>query len=299
MIDIAIVTERACLSVNPEVKYSAMGVEENTILKNTFTSQNINCEIVAWDDPEFDWSTTKLALIRTTWNYFYLIPEFRNWVKNTAEKCKLINSEDLVLWNMDKHYLFDLQEKGIRIPETYILQADALFDPDFWMEKFGTKGFVVKPTISGGSKDTYFVKPPFDDQTISSIKKDVKRQQTMVQAFVPSIVKEGEVSIMFIDGNFTHAMIKRPKSNDFRVQPYHGGTHNKYIPNENEIAFGKRVLKACEEIKGSPLYARIDFCYSDTGKILLMELEIIEPQLWLPETEKALTALQQAIKNLL
>ncbi|WP_347924133.1 hypothetical protein [Pontimicrobium sp. SW4] len=299
MIDIVIVTEKACLIASKEVAHSAVAIEEDETLIAAFKKHNITAKRVAWEDPDFDWSTTKVALIKSTWNYFHLIPEFRIWLENVSRNCTLINSKELVLWNMDKHYLFELSKYGIQIPETHLLSAEENFDPYLWDKNLGGNGFVVKPTISGGSKDTYYLKFPYDKRKVTFIQSDVKRQPMIIQPFIQSVVEEGEISLVFINGKFTHARVKKPKSDDFRVQFAHGGTLHEHKANAKEIDFGKQVLAVCKKIKSAPLYARIDFCYSESGEILLMELEVIEPQLWYPESELAVSSLITGVKKLL
>ncbi|WP_438426000.1 ATP-grasp domain-containing protein [Aquimarina macrocephali] len=299
MVDIVIVTEKACLKASTEIKHSAIAIEEDETLITAFKNQNIICKRVAWEDPNFDWSTTKVALIKSTWNYFHLIPEFRIWLEKVSEKCTLINSKELVLWNMDKHYLLELSKHGIQIPETHLLDTEDIFDPHLWDKNLGGNGFVVKPTISGGSKDTYYLKYPYSKNDVVAIQSDVKRQPMLIQPFIQSIVEEGEISLVFVNGKFTHARVKKPKSNDFRVQPYHGGTIYEYNPTQKEIDFGEEVLEVCKNLKEIPMYARVDFCYGTEGEILLMELEVIEPQLWYPESKLAVFSLIEGIENLI
>ena len=299
MIDVVIVTENACLKADPKVRHSAMASEEDGVLLAAFNKQNIKCRRIAWEDPDFDWSSTKVALIKTTWNYFHHIPEFINWVKNTSEKCLMVNSKDIIIWNMDKRYLFDLAKNGVIIPETHLLPPKEKFNPEQWNEKLGNKHFVVKPTISGGSKDTFYLKPPYNKVDIALIQEAVENQSMIIQPFINSIVEQGEYSMVFVNSKLTHAMVKRPQLNDFRVQPYHGGTLQNYLPNKREINFGEEVLQVCKKIKGCPIYARVDFCHGSSGELLLMELEVIEPQLWFPESALAVSSMVAAIKNVL
>ncbi len=296
MIDVVIVTEYAHLKEKSE--YNKKVIEEDNALVKAFTNKGLNCKRIAWEDSDFDWSTTKIAIIKTTWNYFYHIEKFKAWVEKVSEKCTLINDKELIIWNMNKLYLLELERLGITIPATYVLDKDVIFDPDVWLEKINTNGFVVKPVVSGGSKDTYLIKVPFDKMITKKINTDIKNQVMIVQPFVQSIVEKGETSMVFINGDFTHAMVKKPKSEDFRVQEQHGGSLERYTPSQKEISFGKSVLTACSTIKSMPVYARIDFCYGMDNELLLMELEVIEPELWYPKNELAIQKMVSYVMRL-
>lgn len=300
MIDVVLVTEAACLHEDPSVRYNATALKEDGYLMRELTKQNLRCERVAWEDPSFDWTTTKIALLKTPWNYFIEINGFKTWMQKVSQQCMLINDCDMVLWNMDKHYLLDLQAEGIAIPETHGLDHINIFDPNAWNKRLGAKGMVVKPFISGGAKDTFLLKPPWDPNNVKAVSLAIQKQEMMVQPYIPSLVSKGELSLVFIDGKFTHAVIKRPKENDFRVQTYHGGTFEIHLPEKLEIDFGLRVLAACAALQHNvPLYARIDICYGDHGELLLMELEAIEPELWWAWSKPAVNGLVNALKKLL
>ena len=300
MLDIAIVTEDACLLPDPNIKYNATAIAEDGFLMRAFTDKNISCVRVAWEDPHFDWASVKIALIKTPWNYYQHIEAFKVWLYRTSQQCMVVNDKDLILWNLDKHYLFKLQKKGVDIPETHVLGKDSVFDPVEWHSRLGTQGMVVKPLVSAGAKDTYLFSLPWENADVMAVNAALQRQPMMVQPFISSIVIRGEISMVFIGGHFTHAVIKRPKDKDFRVQAYHGGTFEKYEAKPKEIDFGLQVLRACEALQGSlPVYARIDLCYGAHGVLLLMELEVIEPELWYSHSEKAVALLINSIKNLL
>lgn len=299
MIDVAIITEERCLVVDESIRHNAMAIEEDNVLVEAFKKAGYTCKRIGWDEKNVDWSEIKVAIIKTTWNYFDKIIEFRKWLRKVSKHCVLLNSCNMVLWNMDKTYLLELKQMGIDIPKTSLLDDQNKFSPEYWDEQFGNKGIIVKPTISGGAKDTFYLKSPYDKDQMKLVHKAIQSQDMLVQEFLQSIVEIGEVSLVYIDGKFTHGRLKKPKSKDFRVQPYYGGTLDNYQPSPAEIAFGEKLLEACQSIHEIPMYARIDICYGDQGEILLMELEVIEPQLWYPQEPNAVDVLVSGVSRYL
>lgn len=298
MCDVVIVTEKSLMDRDADLK-SAIAFEEDNLLMEAFLRKSISCRRAAWDDENFDWSATRSAVIRSTWNYSSNIDSFKNWLDTASEKCCLINNKELVMWNLDKKYLFDLNSVGVEIPRTHIIERDKHFDPAAWNKKLKANGIVVKPTVSAGARDTYLFKEPFSTDNLEIVEDAILNQEMIVQPFMESIVTCGEISMVFINGKYIHSMIKTPGSNDFRVQEYHGGSLNDYEPNNKELEFGERVLEACRKIKGDPVYARIDYCYDNDGNMLLMELEAIEPQLWFPNSAAAVDNFVEGVINTL
>ncbi len=200
---------------------------------------------------------------------------------------------------MDKHYLLDLKEKEIAIPDTFVLDSQNGFNPDYWDSILGNHGIVVKPFVSGGAKDTFLLRKPWIESDIHAVEKAIAEQPMMVQPYIQSITTKGEISLVFINGDFTHAMVKIPKPKDFRVQIYHGGKLEEFFPSREEIDFGIHVLQACEDLlQRKLLYARVDICYGEKEELLLMELEAIEPELWYSYSPKAVTALVQSLQKI-
>ena len=295
MIDVVIVTQQSCLVLDTSLPHNPLTIEEDGLMIDALKAKGLVCRRVGWEDPDFDWSTTRLALIKTPWNYSDFITEFREWVERISQDCLLVNSKEAVLWNMDKNYLLQLQKSGVPIPETHLLDSEIAFDPAYWNARLGVKGIVVKPTISAGAKNTLLLRPPFDKKDILSVEADKMTKQMIVQPFLESITTVGELSLIFIDGQYTHAMLKVPKENDFRVQSYHGGRLENHISTTAEINFSKSVIAVCESLGFKPLYVRIDICYDDNKELLLMEVEAIEPELWFRSAPKALEIMVSSI----
>jgi glutathione synthase/RimK-type ligase-like ATP-grasp enzyme len=232
---------------------------------------------VSWSNAEFDWSIPVAAIFRSTWDYFDRFAEFSTWLDRVAPVMRLFNSSELIRWNWDKHYLSDLQRKGICIPPTIFLEKGSrrsLFE--VWRGS-GWQHAILKPAVSGGSRHTYLL----DEENVEEVSRIfstlISEEAMLLQAFQERVVRDGEISVIVIGGKTTHAVRKRPKLGDFRVQDEHGGTVHPHTPLHEEIAAAERAVAACPE---PPLYARIDLVADDTGTLAVMELELIEPELF-------------------
>ena len=233
-------------------------------------------------------------LIRETWDYFYRFAEFSNWLDQQRTRTQLINSYDLLKWNGDKHYLADLEKKGIRIvPSFYIEQGDQrtlaeLHKITGWIET------VVKPVVSGGARHTYRLNPDNYEQHDQIIAPLLQKEAFMLQPFMNSVPEKGEVSHMVFGGQYTHSVLKKAKSGDYRVQDDWGGTVHAYTASQEEITYVEKVVKACDEL---PFYARVDVVWDNTGELALGELELIEPELWFRECPAAADVLAEKIAD--
>lgn len=232
-------------------------------------------DTVSWRDKDVDWNDFEVVLIRTPWDY-QRDPEKFLQVLETIENSSahLENSLAIVRWNLNKKYLADLESRSIAIVPT-IWKAKGISETeiDQWLGHFNTTELVIKPTVSATAEHTYRISE-FAPELIDVF----KDREYMVQPFMPAIVSEGEYSLFYFDGEFSHAILKTPKTQDFRVQEEHGGIITAIEPDETLRAAAKRVFDAMGEI---PLYARVDLVRDVTGNFLVMELELIEPSLYL------------------
>ncbi len=275
--DIVILTEDRYLENYSNTEYASNVIREDQILLSALETQDLRVERKSWSDPLFDWASTHAVIFRTTWDYFDRFDHFSTWLESVSKQTRLFNSEGLIRWNMDKHYLQDLEIKGVRICETQFIETGDKTSLADRVEEQGWSEVVVKPCVSGAGRHTYRLSG--DD--ISSF--DPKFQQLladesfMIQPFQKRIVTDGEMSLMLMGGKYTHAVLKRAKSGDFRVQDDYGGSVEMYHPTDEEIAFAQNAVQACPEL---PLYARVDVFYNNAGQLALAELELIEPELW-------------------
>jgi glutathione synthase/RimK-type ligase-like ATP-grasp enzyme len=234
-----------------------------------------------WNDPRVDWAAFDAVLIRSTWDYFKHYPAFRQWLDQLP--IPTINNKDLLRWNSDKSYLLDLAEQGVDIIPTLITPAKKLQQT---LATMPAREVVVKPTISGTAWHTArgVVGETEFNRVIAQLPLEF---DYLVQPYVPEVVSDGEWSLLFFDGEYSHAVIKQPAMGDYRVQSDFGGTANPIEPDASLIASAKRALVAAAAIGHADIaYARVDGVIS-RGSFLLMELEMIEPFLHLKACPEA------------
>lgn len=228
-----------------------------------------------WNDPAVAWTHFDAVLIRATWDYFKHYAAFRQWLARLP--IPSINDTRLLQWNSDKHYLLDLEQQGVAVIPTRIAAAKDLRGI---LAELSGREVVVKPTVSGGAWHTLrgVVGETAFDQSVTQLPQDL---DYMVQAFVPEIVRSGEWSILFFDGEYSHAVLKRAATGDYRVQADFGGSTEAMQPSAAIIANAQQALAATAAIGyTNQAYARVDGVIVD-GCFLLMELEMIEPLLFL------------------
>ncbi|MEM9325155.1 MAG: hypothetical protein AAGA85_05855 [Bacteroidota bacterium] len=246
----------------------------------------------SWADPSFDWTMTRYALFRSTWDYFYRFEEFRSWLTQVSGATQLINPHSLIEWNLDKHYLKDLSLRQVNVvPTHYAYGQDTSTLADI-AKLHHWQDVVMKPTISGTAMDTHYITSTRLAQEEMLFRSLCAKQTMMVQPFQQFIVDQGELSLIVIGGQFTHSVKKMAKSGDFRVQSDFGGTVAPYEPSPEEVAFAEHVVSQCPD---SPHYARVDIIYDNEGKLSLVELELIEPELWFRRNPPAAQQLAEGI----
>jgi glutathione synthase/RimK-type ligase-like ATP-grasp enzyme len=230
---------------------------------------------------EVDWDDFAAVIIRTTWDYQQSPDEFlRALWKIDESKARLENSLKTVEWNLSKLYLRELEIKGVKIvPTLWSKKTPIANDFDSWLEHFKTDEIIIKPVISATAQDTFRLK-----NFQSELSQIFANRQFMIQPFMPKIVSEGEFSLFYFGENYSHTILKTPKTKDFRVQEEHGGIITAVLPSEKLRQTAEQVLSL---IKPTPLYARIDFVCDDDNDFCLMELELIEPALYLRMDENA------------
>lgn len=292
--DITILTDQRYLAPSPGVPYIENIFLEAQILTEALEQCGFNVTRTNWDDPDFNWTATRFAIFRTTWDYFDRFPEFSKWLDATEQLTKFINPVQLLRWNMDKHYLIELQEKGIPIPTTEFIKPGETRSLPEIMESLGWDEFVLKPAVSGAGRHTYRIKAGEGAQHEAVFKELIAKESMLLQAFMHNVPTKGEVAFMVIGGKFTHAVLKRAKKGDFRVQDDFGGTLHEYHPSAQEIAFAQEAVKACPSL---PYYARVDVIWDNDDQLCISELEMIEPELWFRRCPEAAMELAKVLKQ--
>lgn len=296
--DVVVLTDHRYVAPKENTPYIQNVLQEDQLVLEALKNKGLNVIRKSWDDPNFDWSTTKYALFRTTWDYFDRYAEFSEWLEKASEQTLFINSKELIYWNIDKHYLQDLSKAGVTIPKTVFIEkgskdslAEAIGNAKS-KHGFTSDIYILKPCVSGAARHTY----KFSQEEISEheaiFKALIQEEAMMLQEFQHHIVSEGEISMMVFNGEFTHAVLKIAKKGDFRVQDDFGGTVHDYSPDETQIAFAQKVVHAAPEM---PIYARVDIFKNNDGNWALAELEIFEPELWFRLNPKAADTLAKGI----
>lgn len=277
MNDVVILTDHRYENPKEVDWYIQQVLTEDNLLKKELELLGLNVIIKDWKSSNIDWQKQKAAIFRSTWDYFDNFKTFNKWIEINKSKIRFINSYNLIRWNLDKSYLFDLQKKNINIPSSVLVKKNQnttlkeLFSNCCWNEA------ILKPTISGAARHTYRIHREKTQEFDNLFSDLIKSEDFLFQEFLTDITLNGEISLIMIDGKYTHAVRKIAKKGDFRVQDDHGGKVEKYNANTNEIQFAKKCIENCPE---KPLYARVDIVYDNNGQVSLGELELIEPELW-------------------
>lgn len=235
-------------------------------------------ESVSWKRGDTDWNRFDLVIIRSTWDYQHFPQDFLKTLQEIdRSKARLENSLELVEWNMNKSYLRDLESRGVNIVPSAFPEECSLELLLSLYDRFSTNELIIKPLISANADNTLRVRKETLTSSLHTIRSVFTSRSFMVQPFMPNILTEGEYSLIYFGGDFSHALLKKPKSGDFRVQEEHGGILYSIHADPVLQDSAQKVLNALDEV---PLYARVDLVRNRDDEYFLMELELIEPSLY-------------------
>ncbi|MDX6279795.1 MAG: hypothetical protein QOH03_866 [Kribbellaceae bacterium] len=244
-----------------------------------------------WSDPSVDWSSYDAVLLRSVWDYHKRYLEFSEWLSQLDKAgVTLLNETGLVRWNADKRYLLELRERGVAIVPSQIAAGACLREVVAGMDG---QEIVIKPTVSATAHHT--IRGTAGSAELSQAIEDLPDDVYLVQPFQPEIQTEGEWSLIFFGGEFSHAVLKRPAAGDYRVQNDFGGTAELLDP-PAAVLDGSAAALAAANSRQAPVYARVDGILSN-GRYLLMELELIEPYLFFPLAADATTRFATTIAD--
>ncbi len=248
--------------------------EEDDLLIRGFEAQGFRASPIVWSDPDIDWDRFDVALIRSTWDYLDEPERFVSVLSQIeASSCKLYNPLAAVRWNMDKHYLFELEKLGVPIIPTCLVSD---FDGAALREMVVSRQWqsvILKPTVGLGGSDSYRLTPDELADWLTSLKAGQRQREYMLQPFIESVVTEGELSFVYFDGQLSHALLKKPAEGDYRVQGIYGGTVRPIEPRPQDRLQAESVLT---KLPNDILYARIDLIRME-GRLRIVEVELIEP----------------------
>lgn len=234
-------------------------------------------EEVSWRKPDVDWNKYDAVVIRTTWDYQDDVEGFLACLHRIeASSAQLQNSLKIVEWNISKSYLKDLQNQGINIVPTLWFDSFALAELQLGFSHFDTSEIVLKPLVSANADHTYRLSQENLTAQADELKAVFSKRSFMLQPFLPGIVDEGEFSLFYFAGHYSHSILKQPDSGDFRVQEEHGGRLKSIQPCEAMLTTARHCLAA---LPADVLYARIDLV-RHKNEFAVMEIELIEPSLY-------------------
>ncbi len=251
-----------------------------------------------WDDPSVPWESFDAVVMRSPWDYFVRPREFHAWLDETERHAPAIfNPPKTIRWNADKRYLRDLAQRGVDTIETRFVEPTLstptlaeLIAQHRWEEA------VLKPAVSGGAYQTVRFRAAEAAQHQGLLEQILVRGVTaLIQPFVRAVEREGEWSVLFFGRRFSHAVLKRPRPGDFRVQNQFGGSVEAVNPPQEVLKAAERVLEAVE---GPLLYARVDALRLGS-RVVVVELEVIEPSLFFAQDAQAATRFAQALDEIL
>ncbi len=247
--------------------------------------------VAAWDDSSVDWSGFDVAIVRATWNYIDDVDAFAAWIGRVDRETVLINAASTMKWNLHKEYLRDLESAGVQIVPTEFVRAGGTMDVAQLAEQRGWDRIVIKPTVGAGSFGTrsFKLSDGESDSAQAFFDQMIAQRDMMIQVYMESVETVGETALIVIDGRLTHAIEKRPRFDDQDEQVL---LRESITDEMREIA--DQVISAAGK---EHLYARVDVMPGNDGKLLLSELEMLEPSLFFPYCEDAVGVMVRGVER--
>jgi hypothetical protein len=255
--------------------------------------RGLRVSIARWDDPVADWAASRMCILRSTWDYHRRFRDFLAWIGNTSALTVIKNDLDLLSWNAHKSYLGDLERLGVPIvPTVWVPRGEKrglvdLAEEHCWRE------VVLKPARGAASHNVILVRPNGDSVATAQEQFDrlTQTDDVLVQPYLEAVVTYGERALMFFDGRYSHAVVKKPFDRVFTISD-EPTSWVEATAQEIEVA-----TKAIEAVPTKPLYARIDLLHDENGDARVSEVELIEPALYLAVHAPARRAFADAIER--
>src|SRR2546426_305816 len=256
--------------------------DDDRLLIPSLASLGLAAVPAVWDSPDVRWDEFRggggAVLVRSCWDYHHRLEEFLAWVSRLEHAgVRVWNPPAVLRWNSHKGYLRDLAARGVSVVPTRWLERGAQADLAGLLRDAGWRDAVVKPAVSASAHGTWRTSGETAGADQRRLDELLRAGDVMVQPFTPEVVEPGEWSIVFLGGRFSHAVLKRPAAGDYRVQWEFGGSATAMAAPDTLLADAEAMMAA---VPGDPLYARVDGVERD-GRLILMELELIEPHLFL------------------
>ena len=268
--------------------------DDDRLLVPAFAALGVTAVPAVWDSADVCWDELQGVLIRSSWDYHLRAPEFLAWIARLERAGVTVwNPGDLLRWNHHKRYLRDLAAEGVATVATRWLARAEGVDLSALLADAGWREAVVKPAVSASAFGTWRTSTQSAIGDQSRLDELLRAGDVMVQPLLPEVAAAGEWSLLFLGRRFSHAVLKRPAPGDYRVQWEFGGSAASATPPDRLRADAEHVIAA---VPGDPLYARVDGVERE-GRLVLMELELIEPHLFLGWDAGAAGRLARAIRE--
>ncbi len=280
------------------------GLDEDSVpLLQALVDRGVTSTVAAWDDPGVDWSAARAVLARSTWDYDARRDAFVAWAEQVQDSgVPFWPGAETIRWNTEKSYLRQLEAAGLRtVPTVWIGPHEDLIRAIARVHDRGWDDVIAKPVIGVGAKGLRRFRGVQTSETEVQALLDHARQcghdgGTMVQPYLPSVAEDGELSVFFLEGRLLHAIRKQAVAGDFRVQPEYGGTFSVVTPTRAELDTATWAVAAVAARFGeAPLIGRADLVTDLDGQPALIELELIEPRLFLRVAPGPTAAIADAI----
>jgi glutathione synthase/RimK-type ligase-like ATP-grasp enzyme len=235
------------------------------------------CRVVAaaWDGPREAFAGADAIVLRATWGYYRTLDAFRDWTEAMATATRLFNPIDLVRWNLRKDYVGKLAAAGVRVPQSHIVPCETAAIAKVLADA-GWEQAVVKPASGASGYSVELIERATLPEQVAGLSDEARASGVVVQEFLPEIA-EGELSLVYFDGVFSHAIRKRPPPGEFRSNSRYGPTRTAETPPREVTEQGTSCLRALPEM---PLYARVDGVVR-AGLLIVIEVEVLEPALFM------------------
>lgn len=260
---------------------------DDALLIPALAEWGLRAQPVVWNDPDMDWSVPKVTVLRSTWDYHHQRAAFLAWAEGVAGLHTLCNPLELLRWNTHKFYLRELEQRHIPIVPTLWLEQGSRANLVALMEQHGWLKIVIKPAVSASAYATMLVTVETVQAGQAHLDQLLVTNDILLQPFLSTVTSSHERSLIFIDGTYTHAIEREPALD---LEP--DAQDQLIMPQEGELLLARNIL---DLLPVPPLYARVDLIHDEVGTLCLMELELVEPFLWLAHAPHAVQLFADAI----
>jgi glutathione synthase/RimK-type ligase-like ATP-grasp enzyme len=266
--------------------------DDDRLVADALRRRGVTVTPAVWDEPRTDWSRFDCVVVRSAWDYHLKPDRYAEWLRSfPAAGNRLWNPPGAILGNMNKRYLTSLAERGVHVvPTAYLPAAEGVVLHEV-LNRCGWGKVVIKPAVSASACGTWRTSSATAEADQTRFAEQIQGEDVLIQPYLPEVASHGEWSLVFFDGRYSHAILKRPAAGDFRVQLEFGGISTPAEASPSLIEQAQLVLAAAGD---RLLYARVDGV-ERAGRFLLMELEINEPYLFVGCSDGAAERFAEAI----